>query len=222
MANDYPLKKQLAVEFLGTMILVCTVVGSGIMGDALSTDDAVALLGNTIPTGAILFVIISLFAPISGAHFNPIVTMIFMIKKDLPHKTAGQYIIMQILGAVIGVLIAHMMFELPIVTLSEKARTGQGQWISEIVASFGLILTILLGIKFQPNQIPALVGFYITAAYWFTASTSFANPAVAIARGLTNSFSGIRPNDVPMFILAEIIGAILAYIFVNWLINEKN
>lgn len=210
--------KRLTAEFLGTCLLVATVVGSGIMADRLSDDVGVSLLGNTIPTGAILVVLITMFGPISGAHFNPAVTLVFALRKDIAVPLACAYILVQILGGVVGSLLAHAMFELPLVQLSQTARTGQGQWIAEVVATFGLVAAILSGLRFRPDAVPWLVGLYITAAYWFTASTSFANPAVAIARALSDTFAGIRPADVPAFIVAQALGAVLALIVFRWLL----
>lgn len=216
----FDLPRRLVAEALGTALLVCTVVGSGIMGDALSADDAVSLLGNTIPTGAILVVLITILGPISGAHFNPAVSLAFAIRKELPRSELAPYIIAQIIGGIVGTLVAHAMFDLSILQFSEKIRTGPPQWIAEVVATFGLVVTIFAGIRFRGEAVPWLVGLYITAAYWFTASTSFANPAVAIARGFTNTFAGIRPLDVPMFIGAEVIGAWLAVLLCGWLLSS--
>lgn len=215
------LSRRLAAEALGTAMLVATVVGSGIMADQLSDDVAVSLLGNTIPTGAILFVLISILGPISGAHFNPVVTMVFALRKELEASVILPYMLAQILGGIAGTLIAHAMFELPIFQISETVRTGSAQWTAEAVATFGLLLTILGGLRFRAGAIPMLVGLYITAAYWFTASTSFANPAVAIARSLTNTFAGIRPLDLPGFIIAQIVGAVLASMLAAWLFADE-
>ncbi len=215
------LARQLTAEALGTALLVGTVVGSGIMADSLSDDTAVSLLGNTIPTGAILFVLITIFGPVSGAHFNPAVTMVFALRRDIAVRVACSYVVVQILGGIVGSLIAHAMFELPVIQFSNTVRTGSAQWLAEIVATFGLIAAILGGLKYRPSAVPALVGFYITAAYWFTASTSFANPAVAIGRGLTDTFSGIRPMDVPAFIAAQLLGALLCLWLTNWLFAEQ-
>lgn len=217
----FDLKRRLAAEALGTAILVATVVGSGIMADRLSADVAVSLLGNTIPTGAILVVLISILGPISGAHFNPAVTMVFAAKREIDAFAATLYIVAQLAGGIAGTLIAHAMFDLPLFQVSETVRTGAGQWIAEVVATFGLVLTILAGLRFRGDAIPWLVGLYITAAYWFTASTSFANPAVAVARALSNTFSGIRPVDVPAFVAAEVIGALVATAVVGWMLAEK-
>ncbi|MCV6598849.1 MAG: aquaporin family protein [Mangrovicoccus sp.] len=214
----FDLNRRLAAEALGTGLLVCTVVGSGIMADKLTEDVALALLGNTLPTGAILVVLITLLGPISGAHFNPAVTTVFALRGDLPAREAAPYIIAQIIGGILGTLLAHAMFELPILQASSTLRTGPSQWLAEITATFGLVATILAGLRFQAAAIPWLVGLYITAAYWFTASTSFANPAVAIARAFSDTFAGIRPLDVPLFIIAELIGAVLALALMSWLL----
>ncbi|MBN9584973.1 MAG: aquaporin family protein [Afipia sp. 62-7] len=216
----FDLQRRLAAEGLGTALLVATVVGSGIMAESLTRDTALALLGNTLPTGAILVVLITILGPISGAHFNPAVTLVFALKRELSGRDALLYAAAQIMGGIAGTMIAHAMFALPILDLSMKARTGGAQWFAEAVAAFGLIATILAGLRFERTSIPWLVGLYITAAYWFTASTSFANPAVAIARSLSNTFSGIRPQDLPGFIAAELSGAVLALLFVNWLLRE--
>ena len=215
----YDLPRRAAAEALGTALLVATVVGSGIMAESLTKDVALALLGNTVATGAMLVVLITILGPISGAHFNPAVSMVFALKGDLaPHQT-GIYVAAQIVGGIIGTVTAHLMFALPIVEASLKARTGGAQWFAEGVATFGLIATILAGIRFERAAVPWLVGLYITAAYWFTASTSFANPAVSIARSLTNTFSGIRPGDLPGFIVAELAGAICALALMTWLLR---
>jgi glycerol uptake facilitator-like aquaporin len=216
--DTFDLQRRLAAEALGTGILVATVVGSGIMAETLTRDVALALLCNTLPTGAILVVLITVLGPISGAHFNPAVTLVFAAKRELPVNEAVPYIIAQIAGGAIGTMAAHLMFAHPVIDLSMKVRTGGAQWFAEAVAAFGLIATILAGIRFQRAAVPWLVGLYITAAYWFTASTSFANPAVAIARSLTNTFSGIRPADLPGFILAELFGAIAGMLLMNWLL----
>lgn len=217
----YDLKRRLVAEALGTAILVATVIGSGIMADRLSDDVAVSLLGNTIPTGAILVVLITILGPISGAHFNPVVTMVFGLRREIALQAAIAYVAAQIVGGIAGSFLAHSMFELPILEISTTVRTGQGQWLAEIVATFGLVLTILGGLRFRSDAIPWLVGLYITAAYWFTASTSFANPAVAIARALSNTFAGIRPTDVPAFIVAEVVGALLAAAVAGWLLMQE-
>lgn len=216
----FDLQRRLAAEAIGTAFLVATVVGSGIMAESLTRDTALALLGNTIPTGAILIVLITLLGPVSGAHFNPAVTLVFALRRELSGREALLYVAAQIVGGIAGTMIAHMMFALPVVDLSMKVRTGGAQWFAEAVAAFGLVMTILAGLRVKPAAIPALVGLYITAAYWFTASTSFANPAVAIARSLSNTFSGIRPQDLPGFITAELLGAVAALVFANWLFRE--
>jgi glycerol uptake facilitator-like aquaporin len=190
------------------------------MAESLTKDVALALLGNTLPTGAILVVLITIFAPISGAHFNPAVSLVFWLRRELPARETALYIFAQVLGGVAGTIAAHLMFALPLVSTSLKARTGGAQWFAEWVATFGLIVTILAGIQFARASVPWLVGLYITAAYWFTASTSFANPAVAIARSLTNTFSGIRPIDLPGFIVAQLVGALCGMAFVAWLLRQ--
>jgi glycerol uptake facilitator-like aquaporin len=220
--ETFDLSRRLAAEALGTGILVATVVGSGIMAETLTKDVALALLCNTLPTGAILVVLITVLGPISGAHFNPAVTLVFTGKRELPVNEAALYIIAQIAGGAIGTIAAHLMFAHPLIDLSIKARTGGAQWFAEAVAAFGLVATILAGIRFQRAAVPWLVGLYITAAYWFTASTSFANPAVAIARSLTNTFSGIRPIDLPGFIVAEICGAMAGMLLMNWLLRPAD
>jgi glycerol uptake facilitator-like aquaporin len=219
---SFDLSRRLAAEALGTAFLVATVVGSGIMAETLTRDVALALLGNTLPTGAVLVVLITIFGPISGAHFNPAVTMVFAIRRELTPAEALGYILVQIAGGIAGTLLAHAMFALPLWDASLKVRTGGPQWLAEGVAAFGLLVTILAGLKFNRPAIPWLVGLYITAAYWFTSSTSFANPAVAIARSLTNTFSGIRPIDLPGFIAAELAGALAARWLTNWLLRSNN
>lgn len=216
----FDLRRRLIAEALGTAILVATVVGSGIMAETLTRDVALQLLCNTVPTGAILVVLITILGPISGAHFNPAVTLVFAAHRELPARDVLAYIGAQIVGGIVGTVTAHLMFALPLLAASPKVRTGGAQWLAEAVAAFGLIVTILAGIRFQRAAVPWLVGLYITAAYWFTASTSFANPAVAIARSLTNSFSGIRPLDLPGFILAELGGALLGAVLMGWLLGR--
>jgi glycerol uptake facilitator-like aquaporin len=219
MLPTYDLSRRLAAEALGTALLVATVVGSGIMAESLTKDVALALLGNTLATGAILVVLITIFGPISGAHFNPAVSLIFALKRDLAAGEAALYTFAQTAGGILGTFAAHLMFALPVLEFSLHARTGNGQWIAECVATFGLVATILAGIRFQQSAVPWLVGLYIAAAYWFTASTSFANPAVALARSLTNTFSGIRPIDLPGFVVAELLGAVCALALMSWLLN---
>ena len=215
----YDLPRRLVAETLGTALLVGTVVGSGIMAERLTDDVALALLGNTLPTGAILVVLITILGPISGAHFNPAVTMAFAVRREIAPGAAIAYVSVQIAGGVAGAAIAHLMFELPALQASSTVRTGGAQWLAEIVATFGLVGTILAGIRFRADAVPWLVGLYITAAYWFTASTSFANPAVAIARGFTDTFSGIRPVDVPGFVAAQIVGSLIAVVVFGWLLG---
>ena len=219
---SFDLSRRLAAEALGAAFLVATVVGSGIMAESLTRDVALALLGNTLPTGAVLVVLITIFGPISGAHFNPAVTMVFAIRRELMPAEALGYILAQIAGGIAGTLLAHAMFALPLWDASLKVRTGGPQWLAEGIAAFGLVVTILAGLKFNRSAIPWLVGLYITAAYWFTSSTSFANPAVAIARSLTNTFSGIRPVDLPGFIAAELAGALAALSLMNWLLRSRD
>jgi glycerol uptake facilitator-like aquaporin len=219
--QKFDLPRRLAAEALGTALLVATVVGSGIMAESLTRDVALALLGNTLATGAMLVVLITILGPISGAHFNPAVTLIFACKRDLTLRETVSYIAVQIIGGVIGTMIAHAMFALPLLDASLKMRTGGAQWLAEGVAAFGLVATILAGIRFERTSVPWLVGLYITAAYWFTSSTSFANPAVAIARSMTNTFSGIRPIDLPGFIAAELCGALAALMLTSWLLRAE-
>jgi len=218
--QKFDLPRRLAAEALGTALLVATVVGSGIMAESLTKDVALALLGNTLPTGAILVVLITILGPISGAHFNPAVSLIFALRRDLTPRDALLYMAAQIAGGIIGTMMAHAMFALPLLDASMKARTGGAQWFAEGVAAFGLVATILAGLRFERPAVPWLVGLYITAAYWFTSSTSFANPAVAIARSMTNSFSGIRAVDLPGFIVAELCGALAALMLMSWLLRE--
>jgi glycerol uptake facilitator-like aquaporin len=216
---DFDLPRRLAAEALGTALLVATVVGSGIMAESLTRDMALALLGNTLPTGAILVVLITILGPVSGAHFNPAVSLIFALRRELTPRDALLYMVAQIAGGIAGTVMAHAMFALPLLDTSLKMRTGGAQWFAEGVAAFGLVATILAGIQFNRPAVPWLVGLYITAAYWFTSSTSFANPAVAIARSLTNTFSGIRPADLPGFIAAELCGALAAMLLMGWLLR---
>lgn len=219
--QTFDLQRRLVAEALGTALLVATVVGSGVMAETLTKDTALALLGNTLPTGAILVVLITIFGPISGAHFNPAVSLVFALRRELSARDAGLYSAAQILGGVIGTIVAHGMFGLPLLDASLKVRTGGAQWFAEAIAAFGLIATILAGIRFNRAGVPWLVGLYITAAYWFTASTSFANPAVAIARSFTDTFSGIRPVDVPGFVAAELCGAVAGTIVMSWLLQPS-
>lgn len=216
MSFDPP--RRLAAEAIGTGLLVATVVGSGIMAEGLTGDPALALLCNTIATGAILVVLIAMLGPVSGAHLNPAVTLVFALSRALPVGLALAYAAAQVAGGVLGSLLAHAMFELPVLQVATRMRSDAGQWLAEAVATFGLVAAILAGVRLRPQAVPWLVGLYITAAYWFTASTSFANPAVAIARGLSDTFAGIRPRDVPAFVLAETAGALLALGLMGWLL----
>ena len=219
---SYTLTRRLTAEALGTAFLLATVVGSGIMAETLAGGNgAIALLGNTIPTGAILAVLILMLGPISGAHFNPAVTLAFTVQGQIGRGDALAYVAVQIIGGILGAWCAHIMFEQPILMLSLTARTGGGQWLGEIVATFGLVATILACVRHRADAVPYAVGLYITAAYWFTSSTSFANPAVTIARTLTDTFSGIRPIDAPAFIACQIIGALLATWMFAWLLNAR-
>ncbi len=213
----FDLPRRLAAEAMGTAFLVAAVVGSGIMAETLTRDVALQLLCNTLPTGAALVVLISVLGPVSGAHLNPAVSLVFAARGELPRTEAVLYIAGQVAGGVAGTIMAHLMFGLPALELSAKLRTGSGQWLAEAVATFGLVAAILGGLRFQKQAIPWLVGLYITSAYWFTASTSFANPAVTVARALTNSFSGIAPASVPVFIVSQIAGALLAAWLAGWL-----
>lgn len=214
--------RRLAAEALGTAFLLMTVVGSGIMGERLAGGNvALALLGNTLATGAALVVLISIFGPLSGAHFNPAVTLYFALRVEIRLKMVVAYTVAQVAGAVIGVYLAHAMFAVPIFELSMKLRDGPSQWLAEFIATFGLLATIAGSIRFSPSATPMLVGLYITAAYWFTASTSFANPAVTIARALTDSFSGIAPHSAPYFIVAQLAGALAGYLVFEWLFSDR-
>ena len=215
------LARRLAAEALGTWLLVATVVGSGNMAETLTKDTGLALMGNTLAAGAMLVVLITILGPISGAHFNPAVSFVFALKRDLRPQETGLYMLAQIIGGIAGTFTAHLMFGLPMLETSLKVRTGGAQWFAEWVATFGLVVTILAGLRFARASVPWLVGLYITAAYWFTASTSFANPAVAIARSLTNTFAGIRPADAPAFIVAQFAGAICGLGLAGWLLGQS-
>ena len=211
MADQPPLARRVTAEGLGSFFLFACVIGSGIMAENLSQgNDAIALLGNTLATGAILFVLITLLGPISGAHMNPAVSLVAAFRRELRWSDAAAYIVAQLAFGILGAWAAHLMFGLPTLQLSVKARTGLGQWAGEFIATFGLILTILGTVRFRRDWVPASVALYITAAYWFTSSTSFANPAITIARSLTNTFAGIAPYDVPLFIAAQLMGAACA------------
>lgn len=211
-----------ASEMLGTAILLATVVGSGIMGEQLAGGNtAIALLGNTIPTGAILVVLITILGPVSGAHFNPVVSLAMCVTGRMPWTKLLPFCMAQVAGAIIGVWLAHAMFDLSILQVSTKMRWGTGQWIAEAVATLGLLVTIFGGLKYNSAAIPTIVGLYITAAYWFTASTSFANPAVTLARSLSNTFAGIAPSAVLPFILAQLIGLATGLVMSGWLFAEE-
>jgi glycerol uptake facilitator-like aquaporin len=215
---QFDLTRRLAAEALGTLILVMAVVGSGIMAEKLAGgNQAIALLCNTLATGAVLFVIITIFMPISGAHFNPAVSLVMLLRGALDLRTAAAYIAVQIVGGCMGAVLAHLMFGLDLLQLGSTARTGIGQWAGEFIATFGLIATILGCVRFKPDAVATAVGLYITSAYWFTASTSFANPAVTIARSLSDTFAGIAPGDAPGFIIAELLGALAAAYLFGWL-----
>ncbi|RYE00426.1 MAG: aquaporin family protein [Sphingomonadales bacterium] len=216
------LARPLVAEFLGTALLLAVVVGSGIMGERLSGgNDAIALLGNTIATGAGLIVLIHIFGPISGAHFNPAVTLMELLRRKIAVMPAAGFVAAQFLGAIAGVWLAHAMFAEPLLQVSAKLRPGPAQGLSEMVATFGLIGTILATQRHRPEFTPVAVGLYITAAYWFTASTSFANPAVTVARSLSDSFAGIAPASVPLFILSQLAGALSATVLFGWLLDQR-
>jgi glycerol uptake facilitator-like aquaporin len=215
--------RRIVAEGLGTAFLLAGVVGSGIMAAKLAGGNgALALLCNTIPTGAVLAVLILTFGPLSGGHFNPAVSMAMALRRELPVKVAAAYIAAQIVGGIVGVLAAHAMFELPLWQVSMNVRTGSGQWLAEFVATFGLLLTIFGCAARTPAAIPYAVGLYITAAYWFTASTSFANPAVTLARALSDTYAGIAPAGVLAFIVAQLVGALAAVVLARWLFAEAN
>ena len=216
------LPRKLAAEAIGSAILVATVVGSGIMAAKLAGgNSAIALLGNTIPTGAILVVLITILGPISGAHFNPVVSLVFTLRKELSWPILLQYSVAQVVGACLGAILANVMFDRAPIEIATTLRGGSGQWISEIVATFTLIGAIFGGLRFAPQAIPMLVGLTITAAYWFTASTSFANPAVTIARALSDSFAGIAPSSVLPFIAAQFIGGLIGFYYWGWLFGKN-
>ncbi len=215
------LARKLLAEGLGTLLLLATVVGSGVMATNLSQgNDGIALLANAAATAGILFVLISVLGPVSGAHFNPAVTLAMRLHGGIDTRTAAAYVTVQVVGAILGVLLAHAMFAMLLWQPGVHARSGSAQWLSEGVATFGLLLTILLGARHRPRALPALVAAYIFAAYWFTASTSFANPAVTIARSLTRTFAGIRPDDVAGFVLAQLLGALAALPVARWLDDQ--
>jgi len=221
VSPPFGLSRRLAAEALGTGLLVAAVIGSGIMADRLTGDGALALLCNTIPTGAILVVLVTVLGPVSGAHLNPAVTLVMTLRRALPPREAALYAAAQALGGLAGTLVAHLMFALPLVQVSATARTGLAQWTAEAVATFALLGAILGGLRFRPEAIPWLVGLTITAAYWFTASTSFANPAVALARAFTDTFAGIRPIDLLGFVVAQGAGALAAAALFGWLFGPQ-
>ena len=215
------MNRQLTAEALGTFFLLATVVGSGIMADNLSGgNDGVALLANAIATGAVLAVIITGLGPISGAHFNPAVTLVFLLRGEIRPTTAGSYVLVQVVAGCLGVMAANLMFGLEAVNISTTVRSGSNLWFSEVIATFGLVATILMTLKARPDFVPAAVGLYITAAYFFTSSTSFANPAVSVARILSDTFAGIAPGSVAMFIVMQLIGAGLAAVVFGWLLSD--
>ena len=217
------LHRRLAAEVLGTTFLLATIVGSGIMAERLSGGNvAIALLCNSLATGAMLVVLITIFGPVSGAHLNPAVTLVMAMRREITAPVAGSYILSQLIGAVIGTWLAHLMFGESLFQLSTKARDTPALWFAEGVATFGLILTILGTLRSRADMVPLTVGLYIASAYWFTASTSFANPAVTIARSLTDTFAGIDPAGVPAFIVAQLIGAGLAVVFCAWMFDLSN
>lgn len=221
MTTSPPLARRLVAEGLGSFLLFACVIGSGIMATNLSQgNDAIALLGNTLATGAILFVQITVLGPISGAHMNPAVTIVVASRGELSWRDASGYIGAQFAFGILGAWAAHLMFDLPTLQLSVKARTGLGQWVGEGIATFGLILTILGTVRYRTGSVAAAVALYITAAYWFTSSTSFANPAITVARSLTNSFAGIAPHNAPAFIAAQLMGAAVAAILASWLFQK--
>lgn len=217
-----PLARRLVAEGVGSFFLFAAVIGSGIMAETLSDgNDAVALLANTVATGAILFVLIAMLGPISGAHMNPAVSLVAASRRELAWRDAVAYVLVQLAFGIAGAWAAHLMFELPALQLSVKPRTGLGQWVGEAIATFGLILTILGTVRHRPEWVPASVALYITAAYWFTSSTSFANPAITIARSLSNSFAGIAPAHVPAFVVAQLTGAALAALLAGFLFPRR-
>ena len=222
MKADAAPGRRLAAEFVGTAFLLATVIGSGVMAERLAGgNEALALLGNTLPTGAILVVLITMFAPVSGAHFNPAVTAAFLMRREIPLADGLGYALAQAAGAIAGVLAAHAMFDLPLLQLSVQARGGLAQGFSEWVATFGLIAAILLTLRARPDAVATVVGLYITAAYWFTASTSFANPAVTLARAFSDTFAGISLASVPAFVTAQLLGAVAGFAFVRLLLGRS-
>ncbi|MEM6513269.1 MAG: MIP/aquaporin family protein [Pseudomonadota bacterium] len=223
MSTSASLLRRIAAEFFGTLFLLATVVGSGIMAETLADGNvAIALLGNTLPTGAMLVVLIWVFGPVSGAHFNPAVTLAFLARREILVNDSIGYVLCQVAGAIAGVWLAHAMFDVDILQQSTRLRTGSAQWLSEGVATFGLLMAILATLRYGTKTVAVSVGLYITAAYWFTASTSFANPAVTLGRTLTDSFSGIYPLHAPAFIAAQVGGALVAVVFFGWLLGGSD
>lgn len=215
------LTRRLSAEFVGSLLLAGVVIGSGILADGLSAgNDGVALLGNTLATGAILFVLITTLGPVSGAHFNPAVTLVMVLRRDLPVRDAGSYIVMQVAGCVLGAWLAHGMFELPILQLATTDRSGPAKMLAEGVATFTLLFAILGAVRWRPDATATTVALAITAGYWWTASTSFANPAITVARAMTDTFSGVRLSDAPGFIAAQLVGAVLALAVSSFLFRE--
>jgi glycerol uptake facilitator-like aquaporin len=222
MMEAAPLQRKLFAEGIGSFFLFATVVGSGIMAEQLAGGNvAVALLGNTIATGAMLFVLITMLGPISGAHFNPAVSLVFRLRGEIGTTQMLGFFALQLIGGIAGVWTAHLMFDQPVLQLSQHIRSGPGQWLSEAIATFGLVFTILATLKAKPAMVPTSVALYITAAYWFTASTSFANPAITVARSLSDSFAGIAPGSVPAFIAAQFVGAVVAWAVVRGLLGKE-
>ena len=220
--KSFDLGRRLLAEGLGTALLLAIVIGSGVMGERLASGNvAIALLGNTVATGAGLVVLITIFGPLSGAHFNPVVSLMFAVRRELSWSNAFAYIVLQVIGAILGVWLAHAMFSEPVLQVSTKLREGWSQGLAEGVATFGLIATILGSLRFRAEATPFMVGLYITSAYWFTASTSFANPAVTVARSLSNTFAGIAPASVPLFIICQVGGAAVGAVLFGWLLNQR-
>lgn len=221
--KNYNFSQRLASEFLGTAFLLAVVIGSGVMGENLAGGNvAITLLANTLATGAALVVLITVFGPVSGAHFNPAVTLTFLLRGEFDKRAVMPYIAAQIMGGIVGVFMAHTMFAEPILQISTKLRGGAALGFSEFIATFGLIATILGSVRFKPDFVPVAVGLYITSAYWFTSSTSFANPAVTIARIFSDTFAGIAPSSAPLFILCQFAGALAGACVLGWMLKEKN
>ncbi len=219
---QYADSQKYAAEFIGTAFLLAAVVGSGIMAETLAGGNAgLALLCNTIPTGAALYVLITMLGPISGGHLNPVVTLVFALRREISVANSLGYTFFQVTGGLTGVMAAHLMFDLEVVQYSQQLRTGYPIWFAEVVATFGLVLTILVTLKSHSRSVAMAVALYITAAYWFTASTSFANPAVTIGRSFTDTYSGIHPGNMPVFILSQVIGGLLAWCLCNWLLVQR-